>query len=89
MFTHGGIASRNIIVRDGRIVALLDWEYAAWYPEYWDYVFTLRGMDDLDWETLGNYGPTLFGKRHDLEYILMGFIITLSRGFYEEELCDP
>ncbi|KAH6954220.1 hypothetical protein FAVG1_02287 [Fusarium avenaceum] len=26
VFTHGDISSRNIIVRDGRIVALLDWE---------------------------------------------------------------
>ncbi|POR32750.1 Putative phosphotransferase enzyme family protein [Tolypocladium paradoxum] len=63
VFTHGDIAARNIMVRDGRIVALLDWEFAGWYPEYWEYVFALRGMDNIDWETLGRYIPSLFAKR--------------------------
>ncbi|KAK7431651.1 hypothetical protein QQZ08_001870 [Neonectria magnoliae] len=78
VFTHGDIAARNVMVRDGRIVALLDWEWAGWYPEYWDYVFALRGMDKVDWETLGSHVPSLFTNRYDLEYILVGFILTLS-----------
>ncbi|GAP91906.2 putative phosphotransferase enzyme family protein [Rosellinia necatrix] len=78
VFTHGDIASRNIIVRDGRIVALLDWELAGWYPEYWEYVFALRGLDNLDWDTLGQHIPSLFAKRYDLEYILMNFILRLN-----------
>ncbi|KAI1124012.1 kinase-like domain-containing protein [Nemania abortiva] len=78
VFTHSDIAGRNIIVRDGKIVALLDWEYAGWYPEYWDYVFTLRGLDNIDWETLGRSVPSLFPKRYDLEYILVQFVLTLS-----------
>lgn len=78
VFTHGDIAARNIIVRDGRIVALLDWEFAGWCPEYWEYVFALRGMDNVDWETLGRYLPSLFPKRYDLEYILMQFILSIS-----------
>ena len=77
VFTHGDIAARNIMVRDGRIVALLDWENAGWYPEYWDYVFTIRGMDHIDWETLGQHAPSLFAKRYDLEYILLQFVINL------------
>ncbi|KAK7703393.1 hypothetical protein SLS64_009062 [Diaporthe eres] len=78
VFTHGDIAARNIMIRDGRIVAIMDWEFAGWYPEYWDYVFTMRGLDKIDWETLGKHLPLLFAKRHDLEYILMQFIIDLS-----------
>ncbi|KAG9255085.1 kinase-like domain-containing protein [Emericellopsis atlantica] len=78
VFTHGDLASRNILVRDGHIVALLDWEFAGWYPEYWEYVFALRGMDKLDWETLGSHLPSLFTKRYDLEYILLEFIISIS-----------
>ncbi|KAG8674265.1 hypothetical protein FPOAC2_00271 [Fusarium poae] len=78
VFTHGDIAARNILVRDGHIVALLDWEFAGWYPEYWEYVFALRGMDKLDWETLGSHAPSLFANRYDLEYILVGFILNLS-----------
>jgi hypothetical protein len=78
VFTHGDISPRNIIVRDGRIVALLDLEWAGWYPEYWEYVFAMRGLDKVDWETLGSHVPSLFTSRHDLEYILMGFILSLS-----------
>ncbi|OIW26255.1 kinase-like protein [Coniochaeta ligniaria NRRL 30616] len=78
VFTHGDIAARNIMMHDGRIVALLDWEFAGWYPEYWEYVFALRGLDNIDWETLGRHLPSLFAKRYDLEYILMRFILTLS-----------
>ncbi|KAK4154542.1 kinase-like domain-containing protein [Chaetomidium leptoderma] len=78
VFTHGDIAARNILVRDGRLVAILDWEFAGWYPAYWDYVFTLRGMDNIDWVTLGSQLPTLFPKRYDLEYILIIFVIRIS-----------
>ncbi|XWW94770.1 hypothetical protein V2A60_002718 [Cordyceps javanica] len=78
VFTHGDIAARNIIVRDGHIAALLDWEYAGWYPEYWDYVFAIRGLDNIDWETLGEHVPSLFTPRYDLEYILILFILSLS-----------
>lgn len=35
--THGDIAPRNIRVKHGRITGLIDWEFAGWYPEYWEY----------------------------------------------------
>ncbi len=25
------------MVRDGRITAIVDWGFAGWYPEYWEY----------------------------------------------------
>ncbi|KAF7562149.1 hypothetical protein G7046_g2001 [Stylonectria norvegica] len=78
VFTHGDIAARNIMVRDGRIVALLDWEWAGWCPTYWEYALALRGMDNIDWETLGSHLPSLFPERYDLEYILVRFILSLA-----------
>jgi len=36
-FTHGDLSSFNILVRDGQVVAIIDWEMAGWYPEYWEY----------------------------------------------------
>ncbi|TDL13604.1 kinase-like protein [Rickenella mellea] len=36
-FTHSDIAPRNILVKDGKIAAIVDWETAGWYPEYWEY----------------------------------------------------
>lgn len=36
-FTHSDIAPRNILAKDGKIAAIIDWESAGWYPEYWEY----------------------------------------------------
>lgn len=37
-FTHGDFAPRNILVKkDGTIAAILDWECAGWFPEYWEF----------------------------------------------------
>lgn len=36
-FTHGDLAPRNIVVRNGRVAAIIDWGYAGWYPEYWEF----------------------------------------------------
>jgi aminoglycoside phosphotransferase (APT) family kinase protein len=33
-FTHGDLAPRNIFVKGDKVVALIDWEHAGWYPEY-------------------------------------------------------
>lgn len=35
--THGDITPWNIRVKNGRVTGLLDWEFAGWYPEYWEY----------------------------------------------------
>jgi tRNA A-37 threonylcarbamoyl transferase component Bud32 len=48
VFTHGDIAPRNIIVRDGKVVAILDWELSGFYPEYWEYV---KALHLPSWET--------------------------------------
>ncbi len=36
ILTHGDLAPRNLLVKDGRIVAVLDWETFGWYPEFWE-----------------------------------------------------
>ncbi|KAF2125864.1 phosphotransferase enzyme family protein [Dothidotthia symphoricarpi CBS 119687] len=37
VFTHGDLRPANIIVRDGRVAAIVDWELSGWYPEYWEF----------------------------------------------------
>lgn len=37
IFTHGDLNASNIIVRDGKLVGIIDWEFAGWYPSYWEY----------------------------------------------------
>lgn len=37
ILTHNDLGPYNIIVKDNNIVAILDWEMAGYYPEYWEY----------------------------------------------------
>ncbi|KAF2426480.1 kinase-like protein, partial [Tothia fuscella] len=37
VFSHGDLAFHNVIVHDGHVAAIIDWEYAGWYPEHWDF----------------------------------------------------
>ncbi|KAF8574775.1 kinase-like protein, partial [Ramaria rubella] len=37
VFTHGDLAPHNIIVRNGTIVSIIDWEFSGWFPEHWEY----------------------------------------------------
>lgn len=51
VFTHGDIACRNIMVDDNKeIVALLDWESAGWYPDYWEFAKMMIFSDEHDWQ---------------------------------------
>ncbi|EFX05248.1 aminoglycoside phosphotransferase [Grosmannia clavigera kw1407] len=38
VYTHADFALRNIMVQDGQVTGVLDWENAGWFPEYWEYV---------------------------------------------------
>src|SRR5271156_3870828 len=38
VLTHGDFAPQSIVINNGRIVGLLDWEYAGWDPKYWEFV---------------------------------------------------
>ena len=38
--THGDLSFRNIMVHEGRISGIVDWEMAGWYPDYWEYTNT-------------------------------------------------
>jgi hypothetical protein len=37
VFTHGDINMRNVMVHNGRISGIIDWENAGWFPDYWEY----------------------------------------------------
>lgn len=50
VFTHSDFSPRNILVDGGRVTAILDWEYAGWYPEYWEYIQAFRQLKPMpDW----------------------------------------
>lgn len=35
--SHGDLHPQNVLVNDGRIVAILDWETLGWYPSFWEF----------------------------------------------------
>jgi tRNA A-37 threonylcarbamoyl transferase component Bud32 len=49
-FTHADLAPRNIIVRRGRVAAIIDWGFAGWYPEYWEFTKAHYNYFSEDWE---------------------------------------
>jgi aminoglycoside phosphotransferase (APT) family kinase protein len=54
VLTHNDFAPRNILVKDDQVVAILDWENAGFYPEYWEYVKALYWPDwQSPWITEG------------------------------------
>jgi len=68
VFSHGELAQHNILVQNGRINGLLDWENAGWYPEHWDYIkFFERPCKHKDWK---DYAKEIFPQLydHDIAY---------------------
>ncbi|KAF7296967.1 Kinase-like protein [Mycena indigotica] len=70
VFTHCDLAPRNIIVRGSTIVAVLDWEMAAWMPEYWEYTtaaFTNSSIPTF-WDMMKEHGfPEQYPAEFDVE----------------------
>ncbi|CRG83008.1 hypothetical protein PISL3812_00356 [Talaromyces islandicus] len=54
VLTHGDLNLGNIMVQDGQVVGILDWEYAAYLPVWYDYIsaaFAFTEMD-VEWKNL-------------------------------------
>ncbi|MCJ1361186.1 hypothetical protein MMC16_000284 [Acarospora aff. strigata] len=49
VFTHGDLLHHNILIHDGHVSAILDWEAAGWLPEYWEYTTAWRFMPPGHW----------------------------------------
>jgi len=49
VFTHGDLMDHNILVHNGHLSAILDWEAAGWLPEYWEFTTAARLMRPGVW----------------------------------------
>lgn len=47
-FTHGDLGVHNILAENGRITAIIDWEFAGWYPEYQECVKMIQFSRDKE-----------------------------------------
>ncbi|OJT11330.1 hypothetical protein TRAPUB_12130 [Trametes pubescens] len=74
-FTHADLAARNILVKNGRLSGIIDWEYSGWYPEYWELVTMERQMIDEPlmhqfWDAVQLFGPEPYRDELALEWAL-------------------
>ena len=76
-FTHGDLTPRNIIIKDGKIQAIVDWEFAGWYPEHFEYVkFFECKTDCKDWK---NFAPHVFEVAYGEELVVQQAILRWQR----------
>ncbi|OJJ67124.1 hypothetical protein ASPBRDRAFT_136536 [Aspergillus brasiliensis CBS 101740] len=53
--THGDLSSNNIMVKDGRVTGIIDWETAAYMPVWWEAVsgsIAMHGLEDEEWRDI-------------------------------------
>ncbi|KAK4071302.1 hypothetical protein Purlil1_13469 [Purpureocillium lilacinum] len=53
-FTHGDLSTRNIIVNDGEVTGVIDWEGSGYFPVWWEFVAAglSEDEDDRAWKAL-------------------------------------
>ncbi|RAK82938.1 phosphotransferase enzyme family protein [Aspergillus costaricaensis CBS 115574] len=44
VFTHGDFRHPNIMVNDGNVTGIVDWEFSGWFPEHWEFVKALAKL---------------------------------------------
>lgn len=49
VFTHGDVSVSNILVKGGKVVGLIDFEMAGFYPEYWEYTTAMNSNYIKGW----------------------------------------
>jgi len=57
VLTHGDLSSFNILIRDSKVVGIIDWETAGWLPYYWEYTTAWHANpQNLFWQKeVGNF----------------------------------
>jgi aminoglycoside phosphotransferase (APT) family kinase protein len=49
VFRHGDVSVFNIMVKGGKVAALIDFEMAGFYPEYWEYTTAMNSNYIKGW----------------------------------------
>ncbi|GIK02018.1 hypothetical protein Aspvir_006061 [Aspergillus viridinutans] len=67
VLTHCDLNVGNIMVEDGQLVGILDWEYAAYYPIWYEYVSASWAWteEDAEWKKLLQERLAAHGDGHE------------------------
>ncbi|OHF03680.1 hypothetical protein CORC01_00999 [Colletotrichum orchidophilum] len=66
VLSHSDLTTRNILIQDGKIQGLVDWEDSGWYPEYWEHVKFFQRTADKDWK---QYAEDIFPELYHDELV--------------------
>jgi len=53
-FTHDDLLTGNIMVKDGKLAGILDWESSGYFPVWWEFTCAGTGLgeEDKQWKSL-------------------------------------
>lgn len=60
VLSHGDLNTGNIMVHDGHVSGIIDWEHAGYYPDWWEYAYVWTFVQEPEWQY---YLETEIGKR--------------------------
>lgn len=81
VFTHNDLTPSNILVRDGMVVGILDWEMCGFYPDYWEFVKAYAFAEGDGWWVKEDIlDQILTPKMAELEFILLAKKLMWPRG---------
>jgi hypothetical protein len=49
VLTHGDLNTGNIMVHDGHVSGIIDWEYAGYYPDWWESTTAMTVIEEQEW----------------------------------------
>jgi len=84
VFSHGDLSADNIMIHNGRLSALIDWETAAWLPPYWEYATARWEHQDACRAIV----KAAFPERYDIERQRMTIAAAITRGATPEDFED-
>jgi hypothetical protein len=79
VFAHGDLGPHNILwdMKRGEIAAVIDWEFAGWFPEYWDYTRAYFGpavyRNNYGWWEMFQEYTQCYQEELDVEIVLSDY----------------
>ncbi|OBT61569.1 hypothetical protein VE03_08947 [Pseudogymnoascus sp. 23342-1-I1] len=50
VLTHGDLNTGNIFVHNGHISAIIDWEHAGYFPDWWEFAQAWTYIEEAEWQ---------------------------------------